>query len=422
MAVRKRTGFKGVSSPKLTALKAQRNAANKRLATANAQIKAAKAKSKAAKARSKAAIVRSKVAKKKIQKIKSKHRSKSIQTQRGVVKARGGGPARPASKLQGQIGGAMEGFFNPFPQAAAFQAPLKLAWKTVLDKAGKTVINPRTKKPQREAYTVNQPTSGEVEVFEGGMPGILGMPVGTGQPLFMKSGDKIVKTNRKTYTAGVSGDIAESKRPDMNPKGYDPLVKPGGGEDFAAAGAWWSDYTKLTFTGKSQPGGGQPGPVSKRQASQPGWYIKPDKEGKGGKLTSPAGTYRVLAGKGKTRVWAGSSSRLEAGSQPGGGWAFKKWLDYLTPSEQEGVRKSFTGPADLLATTGGRRITDRAVKKTTVTDLNAAWKNLRVEAQATALKGSTEAQRKSYGQWGFRGMNPADKKALLKKAGIDVKE
>ena len=143
MAVRKRTGFKGVSSPKLTALKAQRNAANKRLATANAQIKAAKAKSKAAKARSKSAIVRSKVAKKKIQKIKSKHRSKSIQTQRGVVKARGGGPAsRPLSKV------LSNSFMNPFPEAAAFQNPFTLGWRVV--KGAK--INPKTEAIRRSPY------------------------------------------------------------------------------------------------------------------------------------------------------------------------------------------------------------------------------------------------------------------------------
>ena len=118
MAVRKRTGFKvqkGKSSERL-------KAANKRLAIANAQIKAAKARSKVAKERSKVAKARIKVAK---QKVKSKSKARAIQTKRGVVKARGGGPAKgPTVAKRGGVG--LGSLFNPFPEAAAYQNPFTL--------------------------------------------------------------------------------------------------------------------------------------------------------------------------------------------------------------------------------------------------------------------------------------------------------
>ena len=159
MAVRKRTGFKvqkGKSSERL-------KAANKRLAIANAQIKAAKARSKVAKERSKVAKARIKVAK---QKVKSKSKARAIQTKRGVVKARGGGPAKgPTVAKRGGIG--LGSLFNPFPEAAAFQAPFKLGWSVVREggkAGGKAVINPRTKKPLSKAHVEKQPTSGEVEI------------------------------------------------------------------------------------------------------------------------------------------------------------------------------------------------------------------------------------------------------------------
>ncbi|MAE59192.1 MAG: hypothetical protein CME69_09940, partial [Halobacteriovorax sp.] len=363
--------------------------------------------------------------------IKSKSKARKIQSQRGVVKARGGGPATKHAQLAGQ---ALNTFFNPFPEAAAFQAPLKLAWKTVLGEGGKAVINPRTKKPLRKANVALQPTEGAVEVFEGGMPGILGTPIGTGQyPIsFVKTGDKIVKKvgKKKVFTSAVAGDAAETMRPDMNPYGYASLVKPGGEEDFAAAGAWWSDYTKLVISGKVEKGTGQPGygkggvGPSEQQKSQPGWYTKP-KAGQGEyKVSSKAGDYRVMAGKGKTKTWIGGSTRLEGGSQPGGAYAFKQWFDKLLPSEQTHVKKTFLGEGGLyksvLDSERGARWTGKSKPpKPKPSDMNVIWKTLTPEVQTQALGASSEAQRLSYQKWGFRGMNPTDKKSLLKKAGID---
>ena len=414
MAVRKRTGFKVQKRKSSTRLEA----ANKRLASANARIKAANAQTKAAKARSKAAKVRIKVAKKKIQKIKSKSKARKIQTQRGVIKARGGGPARPASKLQGQLDSAIGGFMNPFPEAAAFQNPFTLGWRVL--KGAK--VDPKTGRQYRTAHTETTLTKGEVEIFEGGQPGILGMPVGTGQKdiTFVKSGDKIVKkVGKKTYTKATGGDVAYSMEPNV-------FLKEEGGEDFTAASAWWSDYTKLTVAGKTEKGKGQPGygkggvGPSEAQKDQPGWYMKP-KAGQGEfKVSGPAGGYRVLAGKGKTKTWAGGSTRIEAGAQPGGKWAFEKWFKFLTPEKQTEVKKTFLGGEGLYRSTldaeRAAKYGGKATKtaKVTSASLAAAVKGLSTEVFAKALKMMPEGVQKDVGRFGKdKGLTFKNKEKLL---------
>ena len=432
MAVRKRAGFKGVSSPKLTALKAQRDAANKRLVSANARIKAAEAKSKSAN-------IRIKNAKRKIAKLKRKSSPRKSpqahltgvtrgkihalskppkktpkKTQRGVVKARGGGPAsRPLSKV------LSNSFMNPFPEAAAFQNPFTLGWRVV--KGAK--INPKTGRAHKTAHTEVTKTEGTVEMFEGGQPGIIGQPVGTGQyPIsFVKTGDKLVKKvgKKKVFTVAASGDAAQSMKPTV-------FLKDEGGEDFAKAGAWWSDYTGIIAAGKVEKGGGQPGygkggiGPSEAQKDQPGWYLKP-KDGKGEfKVTGPAGGYRVLSGKGKTKTWAGASSRLEAGAQPGGKHAFEKWFRFLSPEQQAQVKTTFKGESGLYKSTldtdrgkyygGGVKTTAPKVTAASLTKVIGA---LPSEKLAMGLKKMPAKVQEDVARFGYNNLSITNKQKLI---------
>ena len=424
-----------VKAPKAKNVKrpAQRNlrleAANKRIENANIRIKAANARIKTAK-RKIAKLKRKSSPRKSPQAHRPLHHALSKppkkapkKTQRGVVKARGGGPAsRPLSRA----GGSMAGFFNPFPQAAAFQNPFKLGWN-VVKKGGKTVINTRTGRAHKTANTEIQRTEGQVDTFEGGQSGILGMPVGTGQKdiTFVKSGDKVVKKiGKKTYKRATGGDAAYSMEPNV-------FLKETGGEDFTKAGEWWSDYTKLTVAGKVEKGKGQPGygkggvGPSEAQKDQPGWYMKPKAGGvlkdspEAYKVSGPAGGYRVMAGKGKTKTWAGGSTRIEAGAQPGGKWAYEKWFKFLTPGEQEGVKKSFKGSEGLYKSTldadrGARYGTGKA-KPAVVTSksLTAALNSLPVNTLANALKKMPEQIQKDVGSYGVRNLTDKNKQKLL---------
>ena len=288
-------------------------------------------------------------------------------------------------------------------------------------------MNTKTGRVHKTAHTETTLTGGDIQTFEGGMPGILGMPVGTGQKdiTFVKSGDKVVKKiGKKTYQRATSGDAAYSMEPNV-------FLKETGGEDFTKAGEWWSDYTKLTVAGKVEKGKGQPGygkggvGPSEAQKDQPGWYMKPKAGGvlkdspEAYKVSGPAGGYRVMAGKGKTKTWAGGSTRIEAGAQPGGKWAYEKWFKFLTPGEQEGVKKSFKGSEGLYKSTldadrGARYGTGKA-KPAVVTSksLTAALNSLPVNTLANALKKMPEQIQKDVGSYGVRNLTDKNKQKLL---------
>jgi hypothetical protein len=209
------------------------------------------------------------------------------------------------------------------------------------------------------------------------------------------------------------------------------FLKETGGEDFTKAGEWWSDYTKLTVAGKVEKGKGQPGygkggvGPSEAQKDQPGWYMKPKAGGvlkdspEAYKVSGTAGGYRVMAGKGKTKTWAGGSTRIEAGAQPGGKWANEKWFKFLTPGEQEGVKKSFKGSEGLYKSTldadrGARYGTGKA-KPAVVTSksLTAALNSLPVNTLANALKKMPEQIQKDVGSYGVRNLTDKNKQKLL---------
>lgn len=356
MAVRKRTGFKGVSSAKLTSLKAQRDAANKRLVTANERIKVANE--------------RSKVAKKKMQKIKSKHRSKSIQKQRGVVKARGGGPARPASKLQGQIGGAMDGFFNPFPQAAAYQAPVVKVWSTVAKTA--SVGGVKSTKSWRQPRIKKQTTGATLKKVTGGSKTVIGQP------------------ESRDYMAVTGGDAFKQKRPIV------AMTTDKGGQivpDFAAAGEWFSEYIRIPIVGVAEKGLGQPKGLGKViEERTMGIATRRDQFGRE-KLT-------VQAGSGKTKTYIHQSSRLEAGQN----------LKALKPSD-----KITTRLAKGIPPSPKLRKSGTPTKK--MINLNKEWMNIGAIARAKALKAHGATTEKTVTRYGFDSLSDNLKKQILTKAG-----